>query len=166
MVRPGRFELPTFCSGGKRSIQLSYGRALVGLFIVVSLLPAGQTPACAGNTPNIARRYHGSDMAQSSLLFIGVQGTVLAIDRATGQEVWRSHLKGSDFVNVVLEDGDLYAATHGELYCLDVATGRTRWHNPLKGLGWGLITIAGNQQTVVLRAKKQADESAAAVAAT
>ncbi len=27
VVRPGRFELPTSCSGGKRSIQLSYGRA-------------------------------------------------------------------------------------------------------------------------------------------
>ncbi len=28
MVRPERFELPTYCSGGNRSIQLSYGRAL------------------------------------------------------------------------------------------------------------------------------------------
>src|SRR5215471_11622082 len=28
VVRPGRFERPTFCSGGKRSIQLSYGRTL------------------------------------------------------------------------------------------------------------------------------------------
>jgi hypothetical protein len=25
-VRPERFELPTCCSGGNRSIQLSYGR--------------------------------------------------------------------------------------------------------------------------------------------
>jgi hypothetical protein len=28
MVRPERFELPTYCSGGNRSIQLSYGRAV------------------------------------------------------------------------------------------------------------------------------------------
>jgi hypothetical protein len=26
-VRPERFELPTYCSGGNRSIHLSYGRA-------------------------------------------------------------------------------------------------------------------------------------------
>jgi hypothetical protein len=26
LVRPERFELPTYCSGGNRSIQLSYGR--------------------------------------------------------------------------------------------------------------------------------------------
>ncbi len=29
MVRPERFELPTCCSGGNRSIQLSYGRARI-----------------------------------------------------------------------------------------------------------------------------------------
>jgi hypothetical protein len=36
MVRPGRFERPTFCSGGKRSIQLSYGRTTPP---IVSLTP-------------------------------------------------------------------------------------------------------------------------------
>ena len=31
MVRPERFELPTYCSGGNRSIQLSYGRVLTSI---------------------------------------------------------------------------------------------------------------------------------------
>jgi hypothetical protein len=30
MVRPERFELPTYCSGGNRSIHLSYGRPPIG----------------------------------------------------------------------------------------------------------------------------------------
>ena len=29
LARPERFELPTYCSGGNRSIQLSYGRAVI-----------------------------------------------------------------------------------------------------------------------------------------
>jgi len=102
-------------------------------------------------------------VAQSSVIFVGIKGTVLALDRATGQEVWRTRLKG-DFVNVAWLDGDLYAATAGELFCLDPASGQVRWHNPLKGMGHGLITIAlsGGQQAVVMREKQQQDEAAAA----
>jgi len=105
-------------------------------------------------------------MSQTGILFIGVQGNVLALDRATGQEVWRARLKGFDFVNVVLEGGDLYAAASGELYCLDPATGQIRWRNELKGLGRGLISIAspGSQQMVLMK-KKQNDDAAAAAAA-
>jgi hypothetical protein len=36
MARPERFELPTYSSGGCRSIQLSYGRATA-----LSLQPSG-----------------------------------------------------------------------------------------------------------------------------
>jgi hypothetical protein len=36
MARPERFELPTYCSGGNRSIQLSYGRGPLD-FIRLSL---------------------------------------------------------------------------------------------------------------------------------
>ena len=31
LVRPERFELPTYCSGGNRSIHLSYGRTVFSL---------------------------------------------------------------------------------------------------------------------------------------
>jgi outer membrane protein assembly factor BamB len=107
-------------------------------------------------------------MAQNSLVFIGIAGTVVALDRATGAEVWRTALKGTDFVNVALQDGDLYAAARGELFRLDPTTGNIRWQNPLKGLGRGLVTIAtaNGQQTVVMREKKKRDEAEAAAGAS
>jgi outer membrane protein assembly factor BamB len=103
-------------------------------------------------------------MARTSLIFIGISGTVIALDRGTGQEVWRTALKGGDFVNVVLLDDTLYATAKGELFCLDPATGNLRWQNQLKGLGRGLVTIAasGGQQAVAMRQKQQRDEAAAA----
>jgi hypothetical protein len=62
MVRPERFELPTYCSGGNRSIQLSYGRALL-MILRASLPPRFQseTPAThcsddANNAPRISVR--------------------------------------------------------------------------------------------------------------
>jgi outer membrane protein assembly factor BamB len=107
-------------------------------------------------------------MPQTPLLYIGVSGTVLAVDRATGQEIWRTRLKATDFVNVVVEDGAVYASARGELFCLDPATGQIRWKNPLTGLGWGLVSIAAaaGSQSVLLREKKRRDEAAAAAAAT
>jgi hypothetical protein len=107
-------------------------------------------------------------MAPNSLIFVGIGGTVLALDRRTGEEVWRTALKGTDFVNVAVQDGDLYATARGELFCLDPTTGNIRWQNPLKGLGRGLVIVAtaNGQQTVVMREKKQRDEAAAAAGAS
>lgn len=105
-------------------------------------------------------------MQKPALAFIGISGTVLAIDRGTGQEVWRSELKGSDFVNVAIDDGQLYATTKGELFCLDPATGAIRWRNELKGLGRGLVTIAssGGSGVAVMSEKQRRDQAAAAAA--
>jgi outer membrane protein assembly factor BamB len=113
-----------------------------------------------------ALRYAEGEESAMENLFIGIKGTVLAIDRATGEKVWERPLKGGDFVNVVLDSGDLYAATKGELYCLDPATGSIRWNNELTGMGWGLVSIAqavdGNLS--VMEEKHRRDQAAASAA--
>ncbi len=109
-------------------------------------------------------------MDSTQVLFLGIKGRVLALEPGTGTELWRTRLKGGDFVNVVLTEGRVYAATQGEMFCLDPATGTILWQNPLKGLGTGLITIAvagtGSQGAVLMRRRIEDDEAAAAAAAT
>lgn len=105
-------------------------------------------------------------MATDPYVFVGIKGTVLALERATGEEVWRTPLAGADFVNVALEEGMLFASARGELFALDPPTGKILWHNPLKGLGRGLLTLAGSsQQAVPMSEKKRRDAQAAAAAA-
>jgi outer membrane protein assembly factor BamB len=77
------------------------------------------------------------------IIYLGVKGSVVAINSATGQPVWTTQLKGVEFVNVVLDGNNLFATTRGEIFCLEPQSGGIRWHNPLKGYGLGLITIAG-----------------------
>src|ERR1022692_3741978 len=84
-------------------------------------------------------------MKTSELVFIGIKGSVVALNRVTGQQEWATHLKGFDFVNVLLEDGAVPASCCGEIFCLDPLTGNALWHNRLKGFGTGLATIATEQ---------------------
>jgi hypothetical protein len=96
-----------------------------------------------------------------NMIFIGTRGCVVAIDRATGQEVWRAELKGSDFVTVGLAGRDVLAASRGRLYCLDASTGTLRWQNELKGLGWGLVSIAGTDVTAIAEIERRRADAAA-----
>jgi len=97
---------------------------------------------------------------------IGIKGTVLAIDRDTGETIWSTKLKGSDFVNVSLEDGDVVASSRGQLYRLDASTGEIRWCNDLPGLGWGIVAIAGASQAAAVAEKQRQDAQRAAAAAS
>jgi len=80
-------------------------------------------------------------MAGQGAVYIGIRGDVLALDPATGTEIWRTSVKGASFVNVALVDDKLYAATGGEMFALDTATGQILWNNKLKGLGMGLVGV-------------------------
>lgn len=94
-------------------------------------------------------------------VFVGVGGHVAALDRATGIEIWRTKVKGGDFVNVTVDGENLYATTQGEIFCLDRSSGEVRWHNKLKGLGLGLVTVAGGSPVPAMAEKRRRDAAAA-----
>ncbi len=109
-------------------------------------------------------------MASSKVIYLGIKGSVIALDSSSGAQIWATHLEGIDFVNVVLDGDNLYATTHGEIFCLDPLDGSSRWSNGLKGFGYGLCTIAtetispGNLINIIAEAKRQCDAAAAAAA--
>jgi len=109
-------------------------------------------------------------MKASELIFIGIKGSVVALNRATGQQAWATRLKGNGFVNAVVERGRVLASCSGEIFCLDALTGNMLWHNQLKGFGVGLATIAtegqmNDRQTAVLAEQQRNEEAAASSAA-
>jgi outer membrane protein assembly factor BamB len=110
-------------------------------------------------------------MKTSELVFVGIKGSVVALNRTTGEQVWATRLKGYDFVNVVLDGGLVLTTCCGEIFCLDPLSGEVLWHNRLKGFGIGLATIAtaegvGSGLTAVLAEKQRRDRAAASTAAT
>jgi len=98
---------------------------------------------------------------------------VVALDRRTASEVWRTPLKGgvgrsSSFVTLQ-RDGDLlYAGVGGEVWALDPKSGSVLWHNPLKGFGYGIPAILGDAEDATSSAlpaaaaeyKRQSDAAA------
>jgi outer membrane protein assembly factor BamB len=109
-------------------------------------------------------------MKTSDLVFIGIKGSVVALNGFTGEQVWATHLKGLDFVNVVLQNEVVLASCRGEIFCLNALTGQGLWHNRLKGFGTGLATIVtehslGSSIVPLLAEKHRRDAQAAAAGA-
>lgn len=77
----------------------------------------------------------------SDKLYAGLRGHVIALDKTTGSERWRTKLKGADLVHLSSDDRLLYASTRGEVFALDPATGAVLWRNPMKGLGYSFASL-------------------------
>ena len=77
-------------------------------------------------------------------LLIGIKGTVLAVDPASGAIVWQTPLRGHGFVNVLLQDGRLFATTHGTVFRLDAATGAIAWQTAV-GSDFVNVVLEGGQ---------------------
>lgn len=104
------------------------------------------------------------------LLYLGVQGNVVAYEKSTGRKIWSTQLKSSQFVNLILDGNRLFAHTQGELFALDAASGKLLWQDGLKGYGYGLASLVtqsspSNPQAVlaenIMEQQRQSDGSAA-----
>ena len=111
---------------------------------------------------------------RAGIVYVGLKASVVALDRRTGGEVWRTPLKGgvgrsSSFVTLQRDGDILYAGVGGELWALDPKSGTILWHNPLKGLGYGIPSILGDTEdarsTALPGASAELQRQAAAAAA-
>jgi outer membrane protein assembly factor BamB len=100
------------------------------------------------------------------LVFVGLKGYALALDRETGEIVWSNDQMKSGYVTILLDGDRLIVSTNGYMYCLDPLTGTILWHNPLTGYGTAptsLVSVRGqSSQAVIAQAAAQiADRQAA-----
>lgn len=75
-------------------------------------------------------------------LYLGIRGSVLAVNKKTGDIVWNTKLRGHDYVMLVVEGDVIFAYSGGYLFCVDKQSGHIHWENGLKGMGFGMGTIA------------------------
>lgn len=106
-------------------------------------------------------------MTVEQLIFIGLNGYALALDRDSGEIVWSNNQMKSGYVTLLLDFDRLIVSTNGYIYCLDPLTGKILWHNPLKGYGAGaptsLVSVRGQSSLTVI---EQAAAAAVAAATT
>jgi outer membrane protein assembly factor BamB len=96
-------------------------------------------------------------MNVDQLIFVGLNGYALALDRDTGEIVWSNNNLKSGYVSLLLDGDRLIVSTNGYIFCLDPLTGEVLWNNPLKGYGAGtptsLLSMRGvSSQTVIQQA--------------
>ena len=78
-----------------------------------------------------------------SLVFVGFNSRIAALDRVTGEVVWKWKSSQGTGIPALLLDGDrLIVSVQGYTHCLDPASGDELWNNPLKGMGVGTPCLA------------------------
>jgi outer membrane protein assembly factor BamB len=104
-------------------------------------------------------------MNTEQLIFVGLNGYVVALNRDTGEIVWSNNKLKSGYVTLLLDGDRLIASTNGYIFCLDPLTGEILWNNPLKGYGAGspasLLSVRGQSSQTII---EQAAAAAAAAA--
>ena len=98
------------------------------------------------------------------LIFVGLNGYAVALDRETGEIVWSNDKLKSGYVTLLLDGDRLIVSTSGYIFCLDPLTGHILWQNRMSGYGLGtptaLISVRGqSSQTLIQQAEEQIESS-------
>ncbi|MBA3484777.1 MAG: PQQ-binding-like beta-propeller repeat protein [Pirellulales bacterium] len=105
-------------------------------------------------------------MTVDQLIFIGLNGYALALDRDTGEIVWSNNKMKSGYVTLLLDGDRLSPSTNGYIYCLSPLTGAIQWNNPLKGYGMSaptaLVSVRGASVQLLSQQAAEAAQAAAA----
>jgi outer membrane protein assembly factor BamB len=100
-------------------------------------------------------------------LYIACDGSVAALDVATGKKRWSTRLDtGGVFSATSLEDvcilqhdGRVFVGCQGHVFALDTETGDVLWHNSLKGWGHNDVTLAIADKSVQFVTKHERKHS-------
>ena len=109
-------------------------------------------------------------MTVEQLIFVGLNGYAVALNRDTGEIVWSNDQMKSGYVTLLLDFDRLIVSTNGYIYCLDPLTGAILWHNPMRGYGVGaptsMVSARGQTSQTVIEQAAAAAAAAASHGAT
>ena len=100
--------------------------------------------------------------------FVGVRGHVLALDKSTGEVIWKTSLGSgySEFVTLATDEEYVFAHGVGKVFCLRADDGQILWKNDLPGLGYGIaslcVTASNTDVQTATMAQHQANRAQAA----
>lgn len=83
-------------------------------------------------------------MSRTTHVVLGIRSHVVKVDLTTGNELWRTKLKSSQFVSVYQRGESIFAGAGGELFCLS-SDGSILWRNTLPRLGFGMVGFAADR---------------------
>ncbi|MBX9680459.1 MAG: PQQ-binding-like beta-propeller repeat protein [Gemmataceae bacterium] len=99
-------------------------------------------------------------MTIDQLVFIGLNGYCVALDRDSGEIVWSNNEMKSGYVTLLLDGDRLIVSTNGYIYCLDPLTGQIVWNNPMRGYGAGtptsLLSVRGQSSQSAVQQSAEA----------
>ncbi|HTI68956.1 MAG TPA: PQQ-binding-like beta-propeller repeat protein [Candidatus Limnocylindria bacterium] len=104
---------------------------------------------------------------KEAILYVGMAGSVVALEKSTGQTLWRRNLKSSGAVLILVEGNVIYASTCGHLFAINATTGEPLWQNEMRGCGFGMATLAtqsspgtASQQAALMQMIQESEETA------